>query len=182
MPRRDHPAHDREGLHMCDRSPVNDSAKHPMQPVIIVDGCSRFRPNRIVQFIQKVGGCDLNRLSTLVQNGVFLGEDYAQLMQLMGYSVEGFGELSTTPLSMYDVARRRADLIMNGEEKITQSGKPPTEISIGTEMGSRPKVVLTLDDWALSGHRIELNRKSLQKQSWTQSTRSRSKQFTSHET
>ncbi len=82
-------------------------AKHPMQPIVEVDGVVRFKQNAIVRFLvdwcaahnghlgaPKVptpGGVapDLNCLSMLP----FSDEDYTQFIQLIGYSVSGAGDL-----------------------------------------------------------------------------------------
>lgn len=68
---------------------------HPMQPVVIAsDGVARFKENKIVSQL----------LSMCQKNGYGLNEilascpdldDYSQLMQLIGYSVSGYGDLST---------------------------------------------------------------------------------------
>ena len=66
-------------------------AKHPMQPVEIDDhGVARFKVNKIVRLLLDAGPLDLNKLACMN----FSDEDRAQLAQLIGYSVSGYGDLS----------------------------------------------------------------------------------------
>lgn len=72
---------------------------HPRQPVVMVDGVARFKKNNIVRYLldsategRKV---DLNDIALMLgcgKNG-FTKDDYTQLMQLIGYSVSGAGDL-----------------------------------------------------------------------------------------
>lgn len=68
--------------------------KHPMQPVVIAgDGCARFKQNEIIMFLLQFAerrGTDLNCIAAMD----FSRDDYSQLMQLIGYSVSGYGDLS----------------------------------------------------------------------------------------
>jgi hypothetical protein len=63
--------------------------KQPMQPIVIVDGVTRFHRNAIVEYLLDHGGIDLNQLACLP----FSQEDREQFAQLIGYSVSGFGDL-----------------------------------------------------------------------------------------
>jgi hypothetical protein len=67
--------------------------KHPMQPVVIAgDGCARFKENEIVRFLLQFAerrGTDLNSIAAMD----FSRDDYSQLMQLIGYSISGYGDL-----------------------------------------------------------------------------------------
>lgn len=66
-------------------------AKHPMQPIELdKHGVARFKQNAIVRFLLDNGPHDLNTLAMMN----FSREDHAQLAQLIGYSVSGFGDLS----------------------------------------------------------------------------------------
>lgn len=68
-------------------------AKHPVQPIVLVDGVARFKKNDIVRFLLDYcteRGCSLNQLVVMG----FSKEDFNQLYQLIGYSVSGFGDLS----------------------------------------------------------------------------------------
>jgi hypothetical protein len=76
-------------------------AKHPMQPLCQNgDGVVRFKANAIVRYLLDAGPFDLNQL-TLIP---FAQEDWEQFIQLIGYSLAGFGELSYIPDETYDKA------------------------------------------------------------------------------
>ena len=65
--------------------------KHPMQRIHLDEqGVARFRENKIVRFLLDAGPFDLNQLARMP----FSNEDRAQLAQLIGYSVSGYGDLS----------------------------------------------------------------------------------------
>lgn len=71
-------------------------ARHPRQPVVIAgDGVARFKENRIVRWMLAAvesQGDDLNTIAyTFPEEG--FDDDYQQLMQLIGYSVSGYGDL-----------------------------------------------------------------------------------------
>jgi hypothetical protein len=85
--------------------------EHPDQPIEMVDGVARFKRNPIVDFLLKMGPFDLNQIShMLYENSNWTVDDYTQLMQLIGYSVSGYGDLSSSP--PHRVAR--ADAIVEG--------------------------------------------------------------------
>lgn len=69
-------------------------SKNPMQPVILAaDGVVRFKENKIVAYLLQFAedrGVDLNQIVMMD----FGDDDYSQLMQLIGYSVSGYGNLS----------------------------------------------------------------------------------------
>lgn len=65
-----------------------------MQPVYIVEDdvdYVRFKPNALVRFLLDAGGIDLNKLSMLPN---IPQEDWEQFYQLIGYSIDGYDELS----------------------------------------------------------------------------------------
>lgn len=64
--------------------------EHPMQPLYRDVDVIRFKENKIVRFLLDAGPFDLNQLAHMG----FSEEDHEQLAQLIGYSVNGFGELS----------------------------------------------------------------------------------------
>lgn len=64
--------------------------KHPMQPIVLVDGIARFKDNRLVRFLIDQYG--LNQLHMRCSDAT--QDDWNQLAQLIGYSVSGFGDLS----------------------------------------------------------------------------------------
>jgi hypothetical protein len=67
--------------------------KQPMQPLYIdEEGKGRFQKNAIVRYLLDFSGkkgMGLNELSDLP----FDDDDFVQFFQLIGYSVEGFGEI-----------------------------------------------------------------------------------------
>lgn len=63
--------------------------KHPMQPIVMDRKVARFKKNAIVRFLLDSGPNDLGTIALMP----FSKEDRAQLAQLIGYSVSGFGEL-----------------------------------------------------------------------------------------
>lgn len=70
------------------------SKRHPMQPVVIgADGAIRFKQNKIIndmlEFCQG-HGFGLNEMA--IRD--YEKDDRSQLMQLIGYSVSGYGSLS----------------------------------------------------------------------------------------
>lgn len=71
--------------------PTKSSDKHPMQPIVLVKGVARFKANALVRYLLDNGGLDLNDLAKLPN---IPDEDHAQLAQLIGYSVSGYGDLS----------------------------------------------------------------------------------------
>ena len=75
---------------MSDKNPP-----HPNQPVMLdEDGRPRFRGNSLVKYLIDAGPFDLNTIRMLPNLNM---EDYTQLMQLIGYSTDGYGMLSTSP-------------------------------------------------------------------------------------
>ncbi len=80
--------------------------KQPLQPIYIDDGGShRFKANAIVRYLLDKGGLDLNHLA--VQD--FPIEDQEQFAQLIGYSLNGFSELSYVSDDTYQLAARTAE-------------------------------------------------------------------------
>lgn len=67
-----------------------------MQPVVMArDRVARFYQNRIVAWMLDVldsRGVDLNMINRTF-DGTKFDDDYQQLMQLIGYSVSGYGDL-----------------------------------------------------------------------------------------
>lgn len=65
-------------------------SKHPRQPLVWgEDGIVRFKRNDIICWLVSSGRLDFNEIAT--KN--FSIEDQAQLAQLIGYSVAGYGDL-----------------------------------------------------------------------------------------
>lgn len=73
--------------------------EHPMQPIgwDETGKVIRFKENKIVRMLLDTGKLDLNDLAVMNARGMFGEGDYTQLMQLIGYSTSGYGELSTSP-------------------------------------------------------------------------------------
>ena len=65
--------------------------KLPDQPQVMVDGILRFRKNRLVEFLLDAGPFDMNALACLPE---ITDEEYAQFAQLIGYSWDGYHDLS----------------------------------------------------------------------------------------
>lgn len=71
---------------------------HPDQPIGFDDyNIIRFKENNIISDLFDRGLLDLNSIAIQVKNGKFPQEDYVQLTQLLGYSVSGWGDLSSSP-------------------------------------------------------------------------------------
>lgn len=93
------------------------SKRQPMQPVVkAADGTIRFKENKIIsdmlELCQK-HGFGLNEIAM----GDYEKDDRSQLMQLIGYSVSGYGSLSCS----------RAKHLMRADEKaesMTDEVKP----------------------------------------------------------
>lgn len=82
------------------------SSNHPQQPLVRDKfGVVRFKTNAIVRFLLDRGGFDLNDLARMD----FTPEDRAQFAQLIGYSVNGWGELNYVSLRAARAADARAD-------------------------------------------------------------------------
>lgn len=97
---------------VLDRPPqklaLND-LPHPMQPVGLDHGGTiRFKKNEIVDFLLTCWAFDLNKLAWMQATGRFSEEDYTHLMQLIGYSVSGYSDLSTSPDHIVDAAFKAA--------------------------------------------------------------------------
>lgn len=80
------------------------AAKHPLQPLEQQDKI-RFKRNAIVCHLIDVataaGLCDMNMLAVRP----FSVEDREQFAQLIGYSLDGFSELSYVTDETYEAAR-----------------------------------------------------------------------------
>jgi hypothetical protein len=90
------------------------SEELPMQPIFVdEEGTCRFRQNHIVRFMLDAGPFDLNQLSCLPN---IPREDWEQFAQLIGYSINGFGELSYVSEESYEKAEAEADQLLKGDE------------------------------------------------------------------
>lgn len=80
--------------------------KHPVQEVVIdEEGRPRFVENRLVRHLADAYG--LNELTARFRDRTGEHrEDWEQLAQLIGYSVQGFGDLSYVSDETYNEAMR----------------------------------------------------------------------------
>jgi hypothetical protein len=84
-------------LESC-REPENDDIHlHPMQEVVRVGKVPRFRENKLISILlaeAEKSGFDLNTVALMNARGEVEDHDVIQLMQLIGYSVSGYGDLT----------------------------------------------------------------------------------------
>lgn len=69
--------------------------QHPMQPLVVDSkGTVRFKKNQIVtDLLNRITTATENHITKKVIEGEYSRDDYNQLMQLVGYSVSGYGDL-----------------------------------------------------------------------------------------
>ena len=66
-----------------------------MQPIILDEyGVARFKANALVRYLLDNGGIDMNELARQSHVQKWTQEDCMQFAQLIGYSVDGYGDLS----------------------------------------------------------------------------------------
>jgi hypothetical protein len=80
-------------------------SNHPIQPLEVIAGVLRFKPNSIVQFLLDQGPYDLNYIAA--QD--WPREDREQLSQLIGYSLSGFADLSHVSDQTYYAAVKMSE-------------------------------------------------------------------------
>jgi len=96
-----------------------EDTKHPMQPIGLDEhGSVKFKQNAIVRFLLDAGPFDLNQISMMP----FPNEDYTHLMQLIGYTTSGYGELGSSPKELVRKADKIADDIYDKAIKIDRVG------------------------------------------------------------
>lgn len=86
-------------------SDYRDRARRTFQPMVLDRDGVRFKKNEIVNFLLRHGRFDLNAIARMQ----FSGADRAQFAQLIGYSVNGYGELHYVPLAEARMADALAD-------------------------------------------------------------------------
>ena len=89
---------------------------NPMQPIVDVNGVTRFKKNGLVDALHEHGvktGLGLNELHCMN----FSDEDRMQFAQLIGYSLSGYGDLSYVSDASYDAAQEAAHGITASPEK-----------------------------------------------------------------
>jgi hypothetical protein len=85
-----------------------DEMEHPMQPIgLDDDGVVRFKPNAIVRWLLDTHKCGLSDIVRMP----WAPEDYTHLMQLIGYSVSGYGDLPTSPAEVVALADAEAEAV-----------------------------------------------------------------------
>ena len=77
---------------------MKKAKKHPIQPIELVDGIIRFKPNKIIQYLFHVGKLNLNEIAAME----FDKDDRQQLAQLLGYSICGYADLSYVDNKAWD--------------------------------------------------------------------------------
>lgn len=83
-------------------------SEHPTQPLVVDEhGVVRFKRNEVVRYMLDHPDADLNVLGREVELGRLPVADYMQLMQLIGYSVSGYGDCAYS--SEHEVWREHAD-------------------------------------------------------------------------
>ncbi|MNW03269.1 hypothetical protein D3C71_1991770 [compost metagenome] len=89
------------------------SKRQPMQPVVMADDQTvRFKRNQIICDMQELcakHGLDLNEIACRD----YSKDDRSQLMQLIGYSVSGYGNLSCSRAKHVMRADEKADKILS---------------------------------------------------------------------
>jgi len=77
--------------------------KHPMQPLVRGEqGIFRFKENKIIGYLFDNGLLNLNKLAVMD----FDDNDREQVAQLLGYSIDGYGELPYVTDESYDMAHK----------------------------------------------------------------------------
>lgn len=90
-----------------------------MQPLVSDSaGDVRFKKNLIVDFLLLKGGYDMNDINDIE----FPVEDREQFLQLIGYSVGGFSEITYVRAATVDLADRLAELHDAGENLLLGGG------------------------------------------------------------
>ena len=83
--------------------------KHPLQPIVTDENSrSRFKANALVRHLLDFGqenGCGMNEMARMG----FSKEDWEQFAQLIGYSVDGFAELSYVSAQTIEAADTMVD-------------------------------------------------------------------------
>lgn len=96
--------------------PMLRDMRHPMQPIgDDGTGVIRFKGNAIVRYLLDEGPFDMNHLARQGARGLWPDGDYAQFTQLIGYSVSGWGELSSSPPGDVATADDIAERLLSGE-------------------------------------------------------------------
>ena len=99
--------------------------KHPMQKIVLTEsGVVRFTENQIVSRLVEAYPGGLNAIRREFYNNV---DDYEQLTMLIGYSVSGFGDLSTSRARTVAAADRVAARVYAAARPTAPDGKGDAE-------------------------------------------------------
>ncbi len=94
----------------AESSEWKDKFGRVLQPIVKDEGVfQRFHRNEIVRFLLEAGPYDLTKLGLMPFNN----EDRVQLVQLIGYSVNGFSELDYVPDEAKNAAEEMAAKALN---------------------------------------------------------------------
>jgi hypothetical protein len=97
---------------------TKDDPRNPMQPIVKdKDGVTRFKGNICVRKLLTYAterGYGLNEI--FLEDITYDHDDYVQLMQLIGYSLSGFGELSCVDDDTYKTAEAMYEKKMDEKE------------------------------------------------------------------
>lgn len=74
--------------------------RHPIQPLVRIDGVIRFKKNAIVEYLLETSKKTMDDLAVIE----FTQEDREQFAQLIGYSLSGFADLSYVSDKTYQEA------------------------------------------------------------------------------
>lgn len=106
---------------------AEDGLRHLTQPIVLdVNLTPRFKANRLVRLMLDLGRAgqrfDLNTIAAAVSSSDDR-YDYAQLMQLIGYSVSGFGDVTGVPKGLVQAADDEAERLMAEAREAREAGK-----------------------------------------------------------
>jgi hypothetical protein len=94
----------------------------PNQPIVLdEDDRPRFQKNSLVRWLLDAGPLDLSQLRNMPNLDL---DDWTQLMQLIGYSVDGYAELSTSPRDRVAWADAEAEKLRQSKENGNATGSP----------------------------------------------------------
>lgn len=85
---------------------------HPMQPLVWADDTIRFKENKLVSHLLAIAPIDLNMIEIMAQSGMISREDSDQFLQLIGYSVSGYGDLSRVNKNIVRLADELAEAMV----------------------------------------------------------------------
>lgn len=91
-----------------------------MQPIVLVDKVVRFKENRIVSWMLdqlRRANVNLNTIASTFDRTGKDKDDYQQLMQLIGYSVSGYGDLSCSDRNVLAAADAEAEKLASKSKR-----------------------------------------------------------------